>query len=81
MTDTLTPLILELLVWLAKNPRPYAEVMEAWRTSCPRLPVWEEASDRRLVALRFVEGLGLLVELTAYGRSVVEQRWSLTSPP
>ena len=24
--------------------------MAAWRTSCPRLPVWEEACDRSLVA-------------------------------
>ena len=30
-------------------PRPYAEMLDAWRTSCPRLTVWEEAIDRSLV--------------------------------
>jgi len=43
-------LILDLVAWLAPRPRPYEEVMEAWRTSCPRLSVWEEALDRRLIA-------------------------------
>ena len=43
-------LIVDLVAWLAPRPRPYEEVMEAWRTSCPRLSVWEEALDRRLVA-------------------------------
>jgi hypothetical protein len=73
VTDSLTPLILDLLEWLAAKPRPYAEVMEAWRTSCPRLTVWEEASDRGLVAQRSVEGQGVLVELTPHGRSVLQQ--------
>jgi hypothetical protein len=40
-------LLLGLVEWIAKEPRLYAEVMEAWRTSCPRLPVWETAMDRR----------------------------------
>jgi hypothetical protein len=35
-------LILDLLEWLVKRDRSYEEVMDAWRTSCPRLPVWEE---------------------------------------
>ena len=43
MADTLTPLILDFLEWVAARPRPYAEVMDAWRTSCPRLTVWEDA--------------------------------------
>jgi hypothetical protein len=42
----LDPLLLDLVEWVAKEPRPYAEVMEAWRTSCPRLPLWETAMDR-----------------------------------
>jgi len=42
-------LILDLVEWLAKGERSYEEVMDAWRTSCPRLPVWEEANDRGLV--------------------------------
>lgn len=39
-------LVLDLVEWIAKQPRAYDEVMDAWRTSCPRLPVWETACDR-----------------------------------
>lgn len=49
MTKTLEPLVADLLRFVA-TPRPYAEVIDAWRTSCPRLPVWEEAVDGGLVA-------------------------------
>jgi hypothetical protein len=50
MSESLDPLILDFLEWLATDPRPYAEVMEAWRTSCPRLTVWEDSIDRGFVA-------------------------------
>lgn len=46
---TVTHLLLDLLAWIAERPRPYADVLDAWRTSCPRLPVWEEALDRGYV--------------------------------
>ncbi len=49
MPDTVDSLILDLLEWIGPASRPYDEVMEAWRTSCPRLPVWEEATRRGLV--------------------------------
>jgi len=50
VSETLTPLILDFLEWLAIEPRPYADVMDSWRTSCPRLTVWEEAVDQDYVA-------------------------------
>jgi hypothetical protein len=49
MSETVDALLLDMLEWIAKEERSYAEVMEAWRTSCPRLPVWEEANERGLV--------------------------------
>lgn len=49
MTDNLENLILDLLEWMGDGPRPYAEVIEAWRTSCPRFPVWEDANSRGFV--------------------------------
>jgi hypothetical protein len=64
--DTMTPLILDLLRWLDAAPRSYAEVMEGWRTSCPRLTVWEDAVDLGYVAHRPTPG-GALVEVTARG--------------
>jgi len=42
MTDAVVEaLILDLLEWVANGERTYEEVMDAWRTSCPKLPVWE----------------------------------------
>jgi len=42
-------LVLDLVEWVARMPRPYDEVLEAWRTSCPRLTIWEDAVDRGYV--------------------------------
>jgi hypothetical protein len=67
MSNTLDPLVLDLVEWVAKEPRPYADVIDAWRTSCPRLTVWEEACDRGLVARKPVDGRGTIVEVTASG--------------
>jgi len=50
MSDTVESLILDLLEWIGPNARPYTEVLEAWRTSCPRLSVWEDVHDRGFVA-------------------------------
>lgn len=36
-------LTLDFLTWVSSQPRTYGEAMEAWRTSCPRLSVWEDA--------------------------------------
>ena len=49
VTQTVEALVLDLLEWLARKERSYEETMDAWRTSCPRLPVWEDANDRGLV--------------------------------
>jgi D-3-phosphoglycerate dehydrogenase len=67
MSDTLEPLIADLLAWIGST-RPYLEVMDAWRTSCPRLPVWEEANQRGLVSCqRDAQGVEQ-VSLTEDGR-------------
>lgn len=68
MAEPLDALILDLLESIAARPRPYREVIDAWRTSCPRLPVWEEASDRDLLELRSRDGGALWVCLTSSGR-------------
>jgi hypothetical protein len=67
MSADLDPLILDFLEWLAPNPRPYAEVMEAWRTSCPRLTVWEDAIDRSFVARGRANGGSRMIALTEAG--------------
>jgi D-3-phosphoglycerate dehydrogenase len=58
--DPVEALILDLLEWLDGTPRPYVDVMEAWRTSCPRLPVWEEANRRGFLLRRPGDGGGLV---------------------
>jgi hypothetical protein len=73
MPDTIEPLVDDLLEWVA-TPRPYAEVMEAWRTSCPRLPVWEEANRQGLVQSRRDAGGTEQVSLTEAGRARLQQR-------
>ncbi len=45
---------------LAERDRTYDEAMDAWRTSCPKLPVWEDANDR-----------GLIVREDRNGRSIM----------
>jgi hypothetical protein len=72
MTDILDPLIRDLVEWVAKEPRPYAEVMNAWRTSCPRLTVWEDAGDHGYVERRIVEGRGAYVFATDAGRKFLQ---------
>ena len=61
-------LVRDLVRWVSEAPRPYDEVMTAWRTSCPRLTVWEDAVDAGLVRLEF-EGAARVVTVTAEGRA------------
>lgn len=68
MSDTLAPLILDFLEWIASDPRPYGEVMDLWRTSCPRLTVWEDAVDRGYVIRTRASGQEPRVGLTPLGR-------------
>jgi len=73
MADTVVEaLVLDLLEWLAKGERSYEEVMEAWRTSCPKLPVWEDANDRGLVAREDSNGR-CIVRITASGFALLGQ--------
>ncbi len=82
--DAIDPLILDFLEWIAAGPKPYAEVMDAWRTSCPRLTVWEDAIDRGLVVRIPGENARPFVDLTSSGRRFLERSgrpaWMPTPP-
>ena len=68
MSDTVVEsLIRDLVAWVASGDRDYQQVMDAWRTSCPKLPVWEEANDRGLVRVEVVDGRSI-VTATSKGR-------------
>jgi DNA-binding PadR family transcriptional regulator len=76
MTDAvMDALILGLLEWLAGRDRSYEEVMDAWRTSCSKLPVWEEANDRGLLEREDAGGRSV-VRISPSGRALLEQRRS-----
>jgi hypothetical protein len=66
-------LILDLVEWVAAEQRPYDEVMERWRTSCPRLTVWEDALDQGLVAREHRDGLGAFVRVTEAGKAALKR--------
>jgi hypothetical protein len=73
MTDTVETLILDLLEWLSRKERTYQETMEAWRTSCPRLPVWEDAHDRWLIETISANGHSL-VRVTPAGAALLKEK-------
>ncbi len=66
-------LVLDLVEWVAARPRPYGEVMEAWRTSCPGLTIWEDAVDQGLVVREHHEGRGTIVRVTPLGRALLTE--------
>jgi hypothetical protein len=83
MSDTVESLILDLLEWIGPDSRPYAEVLDAWRTSCPRLPVWEDANDRGFVTCRQEVGHVRLISVSIAGREHLRKRrpaTAVTSP-
>ena len=43
MPEPASLLMLEFLSWVAARRRTYAEAMDAWRSTCPRHTVWEDA--------------------------------------
>jgi hypothetical protein len=74
LVASVDPLTRDFLAWVASRPRSYAEAMEAWRTSCPRFPIWEDALGDGLVR---VERSGTTmsearVVLTARGQAVLD---------
>jgi hypothetical protein len=66
---TLDPLIRDLVEWVDRAPRTYADTLEAWRTSCPRLAVWEDAVDRGYLVRERGDGGALMVQVTPAGRA------------
>jgi hypothetical protein len=72
VNQTAEAFVLDLLEWLAYKDRSYEETMDAWRTSCPRLPVWEDANDRGLLYVEDRHGQSS-VRLTPSGIELLEK--------
>jgi hypothetical protein len=73
MPDIVEALVLDLLEWIGPGSRPYVEVLEAWRTSCPRLTVWEDANDLGFIASHRDVGRGRFVSVTDKGRDYLRE--------
>jgi len=63
----------ELLAWIDERPRTHADVMNAWRSSCPRLAVWEDALADGLIRVVRDPAMpgGAKVTLTARGEAAL----------
>ncbi len=65
------PLVLDFVEWIAREPRTYSEVVATWRTSCPRLTIWEDASEAGYVVRETIAGFGMIVAVTDAGEQVL----------
>jgi hypothetical protein len=76
----LDPLILDLLEWIGREPRSYADVIDAWRTSCPRLTVWEDAIDRGFAVREHATEREVMIRLTVAGRAFLREHGRIVGP-
>jgi hypothetical protein len=79
MPKPVSLLTVQFLAWVADRPRTYADVMEAWRSNCPRNPVWEDAVIEGLVC--FENGSRGTVVLTSLGRTTLARESQLERGP
>ena len=78
VSDPIEHLILDLLEWIGTSSRPYVEVIDAWRTSCPQLPVWEEANDRGFIDHHSDAVNGRVVSVSPLGQEHLRQMRNVT---
>jgi hypothetical protein len=73
MSSTVSLITLQFLDWVAARPRSYAEVREAWHSTCPRTCAWEDAFNDELVRFEARDGRGdrALVVLTPSGAAAL----------
>ncbi|HEY6112781.1 MAG TPA: hypothetical protein VIV37_01650 [Gaiellaceae bacterium] len=68
----MTPEALDLLSWVAREPRTYPDAIEVWRTNCPQHSVWEDAVDEGLIEIVRNGSLSSVV-VTARGRAALDE--------
>jgi hypothetical protein len=70
-SEAADPLVLDFVEWVAREPRAYSEVIGAWKSSCPRLTIWEDAADRGYVTRETIAGFGIVVTVTEDGEELL----------
>ena len=80
MDEPTTRLMLQFLAWLSDHPRTYGETMDAWRSTCPRLSIWEDALAEGLIHVDHARGAmrHSIVELTLRGNTMLNHHISST---
>jgi len=71
MAVSTDPLVLDFVEWVARAPRSHAEVLAAWKTSCPRLTIWEDAVDLGYVTRESIAGAGRFIVVTDAGAQLL----------
>jgi hypothetical protein len=69
VTEPVHSLTLQLLEWISDRPRSYADVLDAWRTTCPRFSIWEDACIDGLIDCD--AGAGHVVALSPKGQALL----------
>jgi hypothetical protein len=62
-------LTLQLLEWISSSERTYAEVLDAWHSTCPRLSIWEDACIAGLIEY---DSSSRYVSISAKGRALLQ---------
>ncbi|MEM7303147.1 MAG: hypothetical protein AAF468_18860 [Pseudomonadota bacterium] len=65
-------LVADLVSWIKAKPRTYPEVMDAWKTSCPRLSIWEDTVQMGLVKRELGDGGTSIVTVTKKGEAFLQ---------
>ena len=71
MSEPPSLIMIQFLTWVADRPRNYAQAMDAWRSTCPRLSVWEDAIIEGLVGIQ--SNANRTVSLTPRGTAMLER--------
>jgi hypothetical protein len=78
MGEPARDLTLQMLEWISSRPRTYGEVLDAWRTSCPRLSIWEDACIDGLI--HYDPDGDRIVYLSPKGRELLQSRMAGNRP-
>jgi hypothetical protein len=78
MTDSTDSLTLQLLEWITSQPRTYPEVLDAWRTFCPRLSIWEDACIAGLID--YDPAGSRIVTVSRKGQALLQARTATPRP-